>query len=702
MNMVGRDDEYTMPTAAMTEDNRLRFLREAVISGETFIRNQPAAMDFDKAKNIISGWNETKIPQQLSRVNVNLTKRLIRDVVSTMSNLRPLWGYKTDNPEQDTTAAILNKLLISWYQTSYADRIIKKALQYAAVYGTGYLGPDWKKDHWTRGRGEIVLKAYSPENVIPYQVPDDGDIQRAYIVTFREEVPINLARAMFPTMAEKIQPDRVSPSGLRRGLGKMASFLSPVLNRFGAQSRAKKSVEKVFPVVDMYQSYILDLSINLGPEPRVMGEPGTYWNYIVPALGHPVKDPSHPGGWLHPATGQPVPAGFRPASVEDAMLYPFRRLVTWCQSTVLRDGPSYWWHGMVPAVKIRMDSWAWEFLGFSMTRDLSSIDESSNTIRRAIDDSTNARLRPPLMYDEKSSISQGMMESLDIRVPGQAIGVDFTNSENPIRPIVPVEFFSVPDSAFKVIAGNDETMKYIAGVNDMTAITKAAQLPSSDTVEKIFEQAGPMVTDISRNLEAELGPLGEMIKCMFFEFYTVRRRIEVLGNDGVTQEDSTYFDPGSMVPSHLPGENPEEGSIFSVIERARRHMDNFYFQITPNSLHQITQMSRKLLYIQLQKAGIPMDPWTLAEVMDIPNFGRPPKGANTVMERWVAYERMKGEMTAFIQAKTQEIMMNEQMKQQMGQMSQMAQAASAMGVQPGGQQAGPAGPAGGDGGEEGK
>lgn len=671
-----KDLEFTMPPAEATESAKLRFLRETTTSGETFLRNQPASQDFDKGKNIIAGLNDTKIPQQLSRVNVNLTKRLIRDVVSTMSNLRPLWGYKTDNPDLDKTANILNKLLVSWYQTTYADRAIKKALQYAAVLGTGWLGPDWKKDHWTRGRGDIVLKAYSPEDVVPYQVPADGDIQRAYIVTFHEEVPINLARAMFPTLADKIQPDRVSPSGLRRGLGKMASFLSPVLNRFGAQSRAKKSVEKVFPVVDMYQSYIMDLSINLGPEPRVMGEPGAYWSYVVPGLGMPVADPSHPGGWTNPVTHDIVPAGFRPASVEDAMLYPFRRLVTWCNSCELRDGPSYWWHGMIPAVKITMDSWAWEFLGYSMTRDLSSLDESSNTIRRAIDDATNARLRPPLMYDDKSSISQAQMESLDIRVPGQAIPVDFTNSENPIRPIVPVGFFDVPQSAFEVVKGNDEMQKYLSGVNDVSAITKAAQIPASDTVEKIFEQAGPMVTDISRNLESSLGPLGEMIKCMIFEFYHAKRRMEILGLDGLTPEDTEYFDPASLIPERLPEENPERPSIYNAVERARRYMNNFYFQITPNSLHQITQMSRKLLYIQLQKAGVPMDPWTMAEVMDIPNFGRPPQGANTVMDRWVAFERMKGELTAHVQAKAQEILASEQAKLQAAGAANQFQAAA--------------------------
>ncbi len=57
-------------------------------------------------------------------------------------------------------------------------------------------------------------------------------------------------------------------------------------------------------------------------------------------------------------------------------------------------------------------------------------------------------------------------------------------------------------------------------------------------------------------------------------------------------------------------------------------------------------MQQKLLFLQLQRANFPMDPWTLAEVMQIPNFGPPPKGADTVMERWVAWKRMEIEQQA--------------------------------------------------------
>lgn len=657
-------NQYIIPSQNATEDARLGWLKECVREGDTFLRNQTGFTDIKKGKEIIAGLQLNKLPEQLSRINVNLQKRLIRDVVATMSNLRPLWGYSTDNQNLDKQGEMLNKLLVSWYQSTFADRGIRKGLQYAGALGTGYIGPDWKSDFWTRGRGDITIKSYGPEQVIPCQLPSDMDLQRAYAVTLKEEVPINLARANFPTMAGKIIPDRQSPSGLKKGLGRMASFLSPVLNRFASDQRSRKSIETVFPVVDIYQTYVMDMSINEGPDPIVMGEPGTYWNYTVPVFNSLKDDGSR-------------------VTLEEARMYPWRRLITWCNSGLLRDNTSYWWHGMVPVVPLYFDDWAWEFLGYSMTRDLDSIEQSSNALRRGMDDSANARLRPALMHDDRT-ISDSLMESLDVRQGGQTVGVDFTTSERPIRPILEPGYYDVPQWIPNVIASNDEMMKYLSGVNDFTAVAKARQLPSSDSIEKIMEMAGPVVTDISRNMEASLGRLGEMIKCLFFEFYTAPRRLQILGDAGHDEHDDDYYEPASMIPSHMGDEDTVVPSKYSMVQRAQRYMNSFFFKITPNSLHQINQMARKLLYIQLQKAGIPIDPWTMATINDIPNFGPPPAGTTTVFEKWVAFEKIKGDLTAHIQAKAMEIQASEQMKIQLAQaaMVQQAQAAQQAQQQP--------------------
>jgi hypothetical protein len=186
-------------------------------------------------------------------------------------------------------------------------------------------------------------------------------------------------------------------------------------------------------------------------------------------------------------------------------------------------------------------------------------------------------------------------------------------------------------------------MDHQMGVQDFTAIAKARQIPSSDSIEKILEMAGPLVMDMSRSMERSIRELGEQMKSNFFQFYTVPRRLQIMGPSGLVDEDFDY-DPMNMIPSHLPGEDVRIPSRHTMLDRAKWHQNNFIFHVTPHSLHQITQMSTKLMYIQLWRGGFPIDPWTVAEAMDIPNFWSAPPTAITVMDKWAYWKGTLMEM----------------------------------------------------------
>ena len=64
-----------------------------------------------------------------------------------------------------------------------------------------------------------------------------------------------------------------------------------------------------------------------------------------------------------------------------------------------------------------------------------------------------------------------------------------------------------------------------------------------------------------------------------------------------------------------------QASPTSKLHRARVFADNLRFFITPNSLHELTQMSFKLGLIQLKKAGVGIDSQTLSEAWNVPNYG---------------------------------------------------------------------------------
>jgi hypothetical protein len=112
--------------------------------------------------------------------------------------------------------------------------------------------------------------------------------------------------------------------------------------------------------------------------------------------------------------------------------------------------------------------------------------------------------------------------------------------------------------------------------------------------------------------------------------------MQVVGEDGMTMEAFDYK-PDSMVPSHLPGEDPGSDSApkpskTSTIERARIFANNLRFLITPRSLHELTQLSMRLGLIQLKKAGVQIDSQTIADAWSVPNYGVIP--GSTVQEKF--------------------------------------------------------------------
>jgi hypothetical protein len=632
--------EFNLRGEKTNSDAKIGWLREAVAEAENTMRTQRSYIDMDRALDVIAGVSaaDTRQARTLSGVRVNRAKRNVRELVATLSNLRPMWGYKNDNHEFDQQALILNKMVSAWWHNTFADRAIRRALQYAFVMGSGYIGPVWKRDYWMAGRGDIHLNVYGPRDVLFVQLPSDHNFQNAYAVSIRIRTPIHIAHMLWPDQADRLTPTYMASGAIKRGMGRVTGFVTPILRRMGLGQARREEDDTSFPMVDIYHTYIMDSSINVGPSPRIMGDPDTNWSYTVPVLGSEI-----PSG-LRDMQGHPL---HRIANREDAMLYPNRRhfIAALDNNVELSDGPNPWWIRGVPLVGFNIDDWPWEVTGYSALRDMAALQASNNGLLRAMDDSANARLRPNVFYDMKV-LAKTLMDDFDFRQGGQSIPVDMQMIEAPIKTVLDPRHYDVPNYIPDLVKANEERMDHVAGVRDLTALAKARQIPATETVDKLAELAGPLVTDMGRNMESSLAALGQMWMALFFQFMsTTPRKVQVLGQDGVTDEDYDY-EPGKMIPSHMPGDDRSMPSPMSLLQRARWHMGNFIFHVTPNSSHAITQMSKKMLNFQLFRAGgtpYPMDPWTLAESMD-QNIGATPPGATNQLQRWVAWMKMVREL----------------------------------------------------------
>lgn len=669
---VGKPSRYEAPYlwdgSQGQGDRIIGWVLEAVAEGEAFLKGQRGFAFVDTSHRIMADVGFDELPPTLSKASLNFVKRDVRELVATLANPRPVTSFKCDNPAFSDTSRVLNDCYMAWYSESFADRAIHQALQFAAVEGTGYLMTGWDPNYWAPGRGEITLTPMGVDAVLPIQMsPETWDLQSAYAVIIRRQVPIVDLMRRFPLAKDRLVPDGEVLSRWRRLFNAaMGTVAATVHNTYG-QNRGYKAMDSVNrALVTVYDIYVLDMTVNTGTEAARMGVPGSPWEYVVPPYGAAL-----PTGIKDPRTGQDLT---RPADVFDARMFPYRRHIVATRNTVLYDGPSKYWHGDVPLVKFALDSWPFEYCGMPLTKEPAKLQAMLTSLLRAYDDSANARLRPPIGYDS-NRVAPALARSFDPRSGGQVIEMNDMVGEA-FKLLVDPRVYQMGSDILPLINFIKEEGTKLMGLHDLAAMQKASQIPAGDTLEKLQEMAGPIATDMSRNMEATLKKLGEQFKALCFEFYTARRRFSLLGADGLTSMDFN-FDPATLVPDEL--ELPGLGPNATRAERARRHMENFQFSITPNTIYAMTQSTRRLMMLQLARTGVPISPYTLMEAFDINNPGAPPQGANTEIEKWRAWKEYELDIMIEQQmkmAEAQGAIQAQQMAQNpMGMLSQAIQSA---------------------------
>jgi hypothetical protein len=634
--------EWQVPGWAVRDTQKLGWLDESVQEGQSWLRSQRGYSDISKALNTLAGRDTTDSPADYrSRLNTNRLKRNVREVVGTLSKLRPLWGYQSDNSAYKSHAEMMNNVTRAWYLESFADRAIRDALQYAAATCRGWVRPVYRRGMGGTGRGDLTLLTYGSPCVLPNQLPASGNWQDAYVVHILEEMPVYLAHGMFPTFQDRLLPSSsrywYQNDGVRQA--SQGNWLKRAFGGGGARAATDAALSD--SLIPVRYTYIIDLSINTTSAPIPMGEAGASWAYTVPFIGQEI-----PAG-RDLATGKPLT---RRANETDARMYPYRRLIISTDRVVTYDGPAFDWHGMFPGVSFCMDESPWEPIGFSLVHDGYEINEAIKKIYRGNMDKISSQLDMSLVYDI-NAVSKSEAERFDPMQPRARIGADRNAGEGPMfESPIPHEVLQVTPESLKMIEMLEAGMDAQMHINDVAALARMRAVGSMDDIEKVMEANGPTIEDISRSMEPPMRDLGVMVKYGILQNYTTPRIMQYVGMDGITPQVFDY-DPASLIPSHLVGEVPmsEDGktkipSAHSAAERARIFADNLRFFILPGSLHEYTQMSQKLALIQLKKSGVIMDSQTIAEAFNVPGYGK--IDGSTVLERAAREKEMELEFQA--------------------------------------------------------
>ena len=623
-------------------DDLFGWSQSFIQDSRSFLRLQPAYKYISDGYDLINGDYLVSDVQNLSNAKTESTVRNTREIVAAQTNLRIIPAFKCEYEECREQNAILNKGFMAWQNMTFADRRLRGAWQHACAAGTGYIGPRYDPNFYYRGKGDSVWDVYGPLDVLPLGMPPGGNLQTTYAVGLRKRQPIHQVWRMFPLQRDNIKAERTTGS---RGMviAQAVKFASAVMRRFG-QGQRQPEEASTWDNTEVVYIYVDDDSVNETGVPLQICGPdgrwGTSWSYTVPFVGQKI------------ATGKILNNGepeMKEARREDCLIYPNRRLIIATESCIVNPAPehqsSYRWDGKVPIAQFRADDWAWNFLGFPVTRYGQNLEKMGIELWRGIADTMNLRLNPSAFYD-RGSTAASLLQSANPRIPGLRTGLDMqlTQAASQFVPMLPIQWYDVSPAIIEVAAKIlPSIIKEQMGVADVSAMARARQLPSGDSTEKLLEAMGPLVKDQSRNMEEGIRLLGEMWKSDWFQFATAKRRMQLLGPEGVVDEDFD-FDPGTLIPrttknnqvmdmseapngswtyypDHL-GISERMASLSTpAFERARWHKNNFTFSVTPYSLHEFNSTTRKLFMLQLMKVGFPLSWWTQAELFDVKGFG---------------------------------------------------------------------------------
>ena len=569
----------------------LGFLKEWIQEGDAINRADPSYAGISRAQEFVVGEqlspDRTRL-KYLPQVVQNETRKVLQAHVSTLTDLKPLAGWRAA-PEWQAQADLLNKYLLYEWVSFMLDLDLGDCLKYGLVAGTGDLKIDW--DPHLPGGGGHQFTPTDPRDTLPLRPSTYRSPQLWEGVCFREEHTVNTLKGMYPDRAYlfRSSSDAVLGSVFGRFRAILSQLVSPAdpLEQMQAASTQRR---KRSGGVVLYKSYFRDRTRNLTNGPIVLGTPGTNWAYVVPP---------------------------------QAPLYPRGRLVIATDDAVIWDGPSPYWHGMFPFCRLKLWSVPWQFLGVPLFNDLLPVQEALNDTLNDVRLGIRQWLDPDVIYN-RNAVSEASMRLLDPRKPGKRIKINpgfgeaYKKDDGPNPQIL----------AMAVDLWEKLTQKFtdLSGTANLSALLQLRQLPSADTIQKYYEALTPEIRQEARQVEAFLRDLSEMVKVNYFQFLSEGKRVQVLGQAGQMLADFDY-DPNVLVPSMKPGEENYQPQLDATKttreQRAQWFHKQFVFIVAPNSVLSINAQEQKMLRLQLARMGY-YDFWSLHETLETPNVGAPP------------------------------------------------------------------------------
>ena len=201
-----QETSWQCPTYEAADDVKHGFVKRCIDQGITWYRESNRSTSLTRAMDILAGKTGGKVSTKWANFTTGDLKRGVLEIVEALSDIRPYWGYSTENKAFLAECNMMSKVAKSIYMESFVDRAIKDALQFAAISGAGFIYPFYSRSKFGMGDGEFVFMALGQPDVLPIQLPRGRNYQNAYIVTLVVPMGVAEAHARFPEFQSKLKP----------------------------------------------------------------------------------------------------------------------------------------------------------------------------------------------------------------------------------------------------------------------------------------------------------------------------------------------------------------------------------------------------------------------------------------------------------------------------------------------------------------
>ncbi len=550
---------------AKTNEGRIRsFCSAAYEAGVRHLESSEEVRDLQKNIAYVMGqqWPRQRPTYKAAPVNNRLLRQL-EEVTAVLTDARQTYEVKSLNGNYANQAEGLTKTNKAWWSMSDNDFWLAMACMWAYI-STGWLRIGWNS-RLRQGAGDIELMPYGINSIMPiapsFKFQDWGGM------VFQTIRPITYFMRRFPRKCHLVQPSL--DYALHDARPSAPSYMTDyAFNQLSLQMQRlvgtpATPVTDVIPFARYAEFWIDDPQLNTGEKPVLVGPPDSNWAYMV-----------QPGGYLFPRKRLIITGG--------------------PDFQIMYDGPNPFWHGLYPYVPLRLKPVPWQFPGISEVKSKMSMQDVVNTILAGVLDQIKKALNPPLLYP-MNSISQALISIIDPNMPGAKIGYD-------VRDQRPPEYAKVSDlpsyiSSMLMYAQNE--MDDDSGLLDLAGLSRKKISPSGDTLEQLKESQQTIMRLRGRNMEIGIKGIGEQNISNFYQFYDVKRRLWMLGADGITFEDVFDWDPGTMIPAGMDPRDHIRSFVFLVAQGSMLSISREKEALTAFALRRQQDMSRRGLYRKL-------------------------------------------------------------------------------------------------------